>query len=74
MNDHIIGEVKENGGSPKDAANCRPNSALKLQPIIWRRTRSNGFVSLADIPRHSRIYKWTSTRASCSLERVPRSK
>eukprot|EP00976_Prorocentrum_cordatum_P071203 1180230-Prorocentrum_minimum.AAC.3 len=39
MNDHIIGEVKENGGSPKDAANCRPNSALKLQPIIWRVVR-----------------------------------
>eukprot|EP00976_Prorocentrum_cordatum_P032775 667518-Prorocentrum_minimum.AAC.1 len=28
-----IGEVKENGGSPKDAANSRPNSAsLRLQP------------------------------------------
>eukprot|EP00976_Prorocentrum_cordatum_P051596 1041557-Prorocentrum_minimum.AAC.4 len=27
VHDHI-GEVKENGGSPKDAANCRPNHPL----------------------------------------------
>eukprot|EP00976_Prorocentrum_cordatum_P085266 1186007-Prorocentrum_minimum.AAC.3 len=35
-------EVKENSGSPKDAANSRPNSALRLQPTSLAERASGG--------------------------------
>eukprot|EP00959_Pyramimonas_sp_CCMP1952_P243743 5094978-Pyramimonas_sp.AAC.1 len=31
---YVPGEVKEKGKSPKDAVNSRPNSALRLQPLL----------------------------------------